>query len=143
MTLDRALEINSLVFNQAVDIHVEGHIGKLPDDLTLEQLAVATRIVSENRRTENPDGTFNTTCTVDPRMIALMYAFQHFGMNAVEMLAALGIKFDEEFIDFCAGCWTFTRLDDVRHVNGHLYCPECREQLRSMIEDEIETATTN
>lgn len=132
MNLIRAIEINRKIYKVIVALHVEERFEPLPGDLTLEDMLVATRMVTTHNISgeSNPDGTKTTYMVADPRIIALLYAFEHFGKDPVALLGALNFNFDKDAIEFCAGCWTFTRSDYLSPLNGHLYCQECQEAIK-------------
>jgi hypothetical protein len=67
-------------------------------EVQLHELLEANRIVEAMSPTENGDGTKTLHQVVDPRCVALHYAFEHYGRSPKAMLEALGFSccLDEE-----------------------------------------------
>lgn len=143
MDLQRAKEITAKCLETSVSLLMNDRYQPLPD-YTLEEMLEANRLVAEMGPEDAGDGTSRSYMHVDPRGIALHYAFKHFGLHPVQMLDALGFSFDEEWIEICADCWKFTRKYDVLFKNGHLYCVDCRTLLEEQEEERrhAETQTT-
>jgi hypothetical protein len=129
MDLNQAKEITAKCVETSLSLMMDGKYKPLPD-VELADLIEANRIIKDMEPEDDGEGRKRTYIHVDPRGIALHYAFKHFGLSPVEMLDALGFSFDEDVIEFCAGCWKFTRSDYVKRVDGRLYCDSCQEILK-------------
>jgi len=129
MDIELAKEITAKCVETSLSLTLHDRYQPLPD-IELADLVEANRLVAEMEPERQADGSRNHYIHVDPRGIALHYAFKHFGLSPNQMLEALGFGFDEDWIEFCAGCWKFTRKDLVRFMNGHLYCEDCRNLLK-------------
>lgn len=90
MSLERAIEINRGIQASTMARLVHGEHKPLPK-CSLEELCAATRIVTAHRQT----GGSGVGMTTDPRGIAAMYAFEHFGCDPHNLLSALGFHISQ------------------------------------------------
>lgn len=97
MTLERAHEING----QCVRVAAEcgGLVPPLPSgpaklpDVSLEEMLLAARIVSaEDDATRGRPGPREIHVVCDPRIIAAVYAFEHYESDPRRLLEALGFS---------------------------------------------------
>lgn len=98
MDLERAKEITAQCVANCMVYVLGGEFKPLPD-CSLEEMLEANRVVAENNTRERdgatpgPDGVtrYSIQVAVDPRLLALSYAFERYGRNPIDMLGALGI----------------------------------------------------
>lgn len=88
MTLYEAQKITDQIVKSRISCLMGGYL-PLPKNVLLEDMLIANRMVAEDRE-KNPSSV--KQITVDPRGIALNYAFEAYGQDAGELLAALGIR---------------------------------------------------
>lgn len=91
MDIERAKEITYGCVRTAFARTVGDERVPLPD-CSLEEMLIANRLVQELGSEPNGDGTSRMRMTVDPRGIALDYAFEQFGSDPVNMLEQLGFS---------------------------------------------------
>ena len=96
MDIEKAREITRRCVESSMSVVMGGPYVDLPADCTLEEMLEANRLVSENRETPGEDGATNVAMTVDPRGIALHYAFEHYEKDPREVLRALGFELKDE-----------------------------------------------
>jgi hypothetical protein len=85
MTAESAKLITADVVASIVSKMLSGEYRPLPDLVTLEEMLTANRIVDES---PPEDGVIHVTA--DARIIALFYAFEHYGQDPVSMFRELG-----------------------------------------------------
>jgi hypothetical protein len=93
MSRERAEEINGAIVRSAGALVIDGERIPLPK-CSLEEMLVATRLVSKSEEIDNGDGTrtLMISIRVDPRMIAALYAFEQYDSDPRALLAALGFR---------------------------------------------------
>lgn len=96
MDLERAKRITAQCVRACIWRVTGGEPQALPSDCSLEEMLIANRMVSEAPPEErvNEDGStsYVTYMRVDPRGIALEYAFAAFGSDPRELIEALGYQ---------------------------------------------------
>jgi hypothetical protein len=85
MTVESAKLITADVVTSIMSKILTGEYRPLPDMVTLEEMLMANRIVDEL-----PPGNEPIPMTADPRIVALFYAFEHYGQDPVSMFRELG-----------------------------------------------------
>ncbi len=99
MDLGLAKEITAQCVANCMVYVLGGEFKPLPD-CSLGEMLEANRLVTENNAKEResatpgPDGvtSYSIQVAVDPRLLALSYAFERYGRNPIDMLGALGIE---------------------------------------------------
>jgi hypothetical protein len=96
MSFERACELADICYREVLwrsyGIGPEQH---LPQGVSLEDLLVANRLVEEDNDRVTDDfkagraEALRARPTVEPRLVALAYAFEHYGSDPIELLRAL------------------------------------------------------
>ena len=95
MNFERAKEITGQCVRSSMSVVLGPEYQPLPD-CTLAEMLEANALVAANRTTNHGNGHSTSLMTVDPRGIALHYAFEHYNRDPMEMLEALGFTLVDE-----------------------------------------------
>lgn len=136
MTMERAHEINAACCQTAFARLVDNKLIPLPTEYTLEEMLVASRLVETSPGQKNDNGTTTHTMHVDPRGLALHYAYDHFGKSPLGLLGALNFHIDEESVGFCQGCATFIALNLLEQFQQYNVCQSCKQLLQELDEEQ-------
>ena len=97
MTVEQACEIHVAMIRAVMPfcgVPFDGERTSLPD-VSLAEMLEATRIIGEQPDERLPDGTRRMKVTADPRLIAAVYAHEHYG-GIYGLIEALGYEFRQE-----------------------------------------------
>jgi hypothetical protein len=129
LEFDEAQQLQSLVIRSAMAITMGEAFKPLPD-VPLSRLLIANEVMErENQLAGNRPYPRKMFVTVDPRMTALLYAFQHWGGTLADLAEALGFRWDANTIAVCHGCRMVTAQRGMREWKDYVVCEGCFDEL--------------
>ncbi len=143
MSLEKAHEINAGCCKTVFALMMENKLVPLPKDYSLEEMLIASRLVAEAPGKDEGNGMRSYTTHVDPRALALHYAYDHFGSSPLELLEALGFKVETDSVGFCQGCATFIAQNLLQEYQGANVCRTCFHTLKTMESEQQESSHVN
>jgi hypothetical protein len=91
MDFERAKAITERCVESGASVILGQTYVDLPD-CPLSDMLEATALIGASGPIENGDGTKTLLTTVDPRLLALHYAFEQYGKSPYALLEALGFR---------------------------------------------------
>ena len=131
MSLEKAHEINAACCQTVLSRLVEGKLIPLPKQHTLEELVIASRLIAADPGELDAEGRRRMVSHVDPRALALHYAFDNYSQSPIELLEALGFSVDGDSVGFCQACGMFIADHLLKNFQTHRVCQACHEILGS------------